>query len=169
MMRNPRRDIAPGPEEPVDRAAPDRRPTLDVSREDLAAVAARLAARRSDREEFVRDPEAYLGRLGIPARGGRLQEISPPPPTSEVCTANAACNVNATMNVNAALNVNAATKVNAVSAVNAAVTANATAFVNFMAIHHSVVFNRVRFWGEPTSLRVKFAAGYALGGPDQVV
>jgi hypothetical protein len=145
------------------------RPTLEIDLEELDAVAARLAAGRTEREEFVLDPEAYLSRHGIQVHGGRLAGLSPPPPTSEVCTANAACNVNASLNVNAAVNVNAATKVNAVSAVNAAVTTNATAFVNFMAIHRAVVYNQVRFWGEPAPLKVLYAAGYSLGGPGQVV
>jgi hypothetical protein len=169
MKKRPRREINPGRDGPGEWQDVARRPTLEVSREDLDAVAASLAAGRGKREEFVRDPEAYLGRHGIPVHGGRLAEISPPPPTSEVCTANAACNVNAAVNANATVNVNAATKVNAVSAVNAAVTANATAFVNFMAIHRAVVYNKVRFWGEDASLRVLFASGYSLGGPDQVV
>jgi hypothetical protein len=169
MEKLPPHDIHPGRDEPGEWLDPVKRPTLDISREDLDAVAACLAARREDREEFVRDPEGYLNRHDIPVRGGRLADLTPPPPTSEVCTANAACNVNAAVNVNASVNVNAATKVNAVSAVNAAVTANATAFVNFMAIHRAVVYNKVRFWGEPHSLRVLFASGASLGGPDQVV
>jgi len=148
MERLPPHDIHPGRDEPGEWLDPVRRPTLDISREDLGA---------------------YLGRHGIPVHGGRLAELTPPPPTSEVCTANAACNVNATLNVNAMVTVNAATKVNAVSAVNAAITTNATAFVNFMAIYSAVVYNQVRFWGEPNSLRVLFASGYSLGGPDQVV
>jgi hypothetical protein len=169
MEKLPRRDIYPGPDEPDEPPGPARRPTLEVSRKDLEAVAALLATGGREREQFVRDPETYLGRHGIPVHGGRLATISPPPPTSEVCTANAACNVNATVNANAAVNVNAATKVNAVSAVNAAITANATAFVNFMAVHRAVVFNKVRFWGELAPLTLNFACGYSLGGPDQVV
>jgi hypothetical protein len=139
------------------------RPTLDVSPPDLEELVETLAASRTERRRFLRDPPGYLRDRRVSVDGGRVAAAPPRPPTSEVCTANAICNVNS------AVNVNAATKVNAVSAVNAAITANASAFVNVIAAYQVLVFNRVQFWGEPAQLEVRFMAGYSLGSPDQVV